>query len=282
MASDLYSTAPSGNYDFSSKSPPGVESEPQPQYFAALNYFFEHPDWLSTLLLGSLCLLIPIINTMVLLGYRYEIVEMKVRFPDQLYPKFDFNRFSKYLGRGLLPFLIDFLIQFIINIPIQISIWIGIGLVAAAGNAQSQLMVVVAGIGVPLIILIDIVLLTVLQAVLVPVMIRGGLSQDFNQTFNFPWIRDFLRKVWLQSLLFNLFLFAVGTVLVIPAYLLCFFPVIPVMFFLLGPALAHQHAQLYRLYLARGGEPIPLKPWQMETIYTLPPLGTIPPPSPPV
>ena len=280
MLPDPYSSAPSGSYDIPAKPLPDEGTEPRPQYFAALSYFFEHPDWAMTLLLGSLCFLIPVINTMILFGYRYEIVEMKVRFPDQLYPKFDFSRFSQYLVRGLMPFLIDFLIQFVINIPLQISIWMIIGLVATAGNSQSQLMVVVAGVGVPMIILVDIVLLTILQTVLVPVILRAGLCQDFGQAFKFPWIKDFLLKVGLQSLLFNLFLFAVGSVLVIPGYLACCFGIVPVMFFLLGPALAHQHAQLYRLYLARGGEPIPLKPLQMEPAYTLPAPGSFPPKPP--
>jgi hypothetical protein len=261
---DSYSTAPTGNYEPAPKPLPDNSAEPKPQYFASLNYFFEHPDWANSLLLGSLCLLIPVINSMIILGYRYEIVEMKVRFPDQLYPKFDFNRFSQYLGRGAMPFLIDFVLQFLINFPLQISIWLCIGLVAAAGNSQSQLLVVVAGVGVPLIILVDITLLIVLHVLLIPITLRAGLSQDFNQTFKFAWFKDFLLKVGLQTLLFNLFTMAVGTVLIIPGYLACCIGIVPVGFYLMGPVLAHHHAQLYRLYLARGGEPIPLRPLQTE------------------
>jgi hypothetical protein len=276
MPPDPYSSAPSGSYAIPAEPLSDEGAEPKPQYFIALSYFFEHPDWPMTLLLGSLSLLIPVINTMILFGYRYEIVEMKVRFPEQLYPKFDFSRFSQYLVRGLVPFLIDFVVQFVINIPLQLSIWMMIGLVATAGNSQSQLLVVIAGVGVPMIILIDIVLLTILQTVLVPVILRAGLCQDFGQTFKLSWIKDFFRKVGLQSLLFNLFLFAVGSVLIIPGYMACCIGIVPVMFFLLGPALAHHHSQLYRLYLARGGEPIPLKPLQMEPAYALPAPSSFP------
>jgi len=278
MPPDPYSSAPSGSYHIPAAPLPDEQTEPRPQYFAALSYFFEHPNWAMTLLLGSLCFVIPVINTMILFGYRYEIVEMKVRFPDQLYPKFELSRFSQYLVRGLMPFLIDFLIQFVINIPLQVSIWMMIGLVAAAGNSESQLMVVVAGVGVPLIILVNIVLLTILQTVLVPVTLRAGLSQDFSQTLKLPWIKEFLLKVGLQALLFNLFQFAVGGVLIIPGYLLCCVGIIPVFFFLWAPVLAHHHAQLYRLYLARGGEPILLKPLQMEPAYMPPAHGSLPPP----
>ena len=281
MSLDPYSPTPFGEIEVPPKPLPEDGVEPRPQYFASLNYFFEHPQWGLSLFFGSLCLLIPVISTMILFGYRYEIVEMKARFPEQLYPKFDIRRFSQYLTRGLMPFLVDFPIQFILNIPLQISVWMGIGLVAAAGNSQSRLLVVVAGVGVPLIILVDIVLLTILQTVLVPFMLRAGLSQDFGQTLKLSWIKDFVLKVGLQTLLFNLFTMAVGTVLIIPGYLACCVGIIPVGFILMGPMLAHHQAQLYRLYLARGGKPIPLKPLQMEPAYTLPaPVSFPPKPSP--
>jgi hypothetical protein len=178
----------------------------------------------------------------------------------------------------VIPFLIDFVLQFVINFPLQISIWLCIGLVAAAGNSQSQLLVVVAGVGVPLIILIDIVLLAALNLLLVPITIRAGLSQEFNQTLKLAWIKDFLRKVGLQALLFNLFTMAIISVLLIPAYLACCVGILFVGFYVMGPVLAHHHWQLYRLYLARGGEPIPLRPLQMAPAFA-PPTSPFAPPT---
>ncbi len=270
MSSDPNSTVPS-------KLSPTEGTVPEPQYFAALNYFFEHPDWGMTLLLGSLCMLIPVINNMIMFGYRYEIVEMKLRFPDQLYPKFDFNRFSQYLTRGIWPFLIDFILQFVINIPLQLSIWMMIGLANVAGASESQALIVVTIVVIPCVTLLIILFIVALQILLVPVTIRAGLAQDFGLALNFPWIKDFLRKMWLQTLLFNLFLLAIGSVLFIAGYMACCIGVIPVVFFLMAPVLAHYHEQLYRMYLAKGGEPIPLKPLQMEPANTLPAPGTVPP-----
>ena len=187
MSSDSYSSAPSKPFSDDG-------GEPKPQYFAALNYFFEQPDWGNSLLFGSLCMLIPVVNNLILFGYRYEIVEMKVRFPDQQYPKFEFNRFSQYITRGVWPFLIDFIVQFLINIPIQITAWIAIGLVNAAGESESRLLVVVAGVGIPLLILAVLVFLILLNVVLVPILLRAGLAQEFGQAFNVSWIKDFLGK----------------------------------------------------------------------------------------
>lgn len=270
MSSSPYSADPSGK--------PQPEGEtPKAQYFAAMNYVFEHPEWVMTVLLGSVCMLIPILSSLIIFGYRYEIVEMKLRFPDQLYPKFDFNRFSQYLTRGLWPFLIDFIVQFVINIPLQITAWIVIGIVGAAMEAENGALVVAAGIGIPFLVLLVLALLIALNVLLVPVLLRAGLAQDFGQAFNFPWIKDFLRKVGWQALLFNLFLIPVGLVLGLAGYAACCFGVIPVAFVLMGPVLAHFHGQLYRMFLAKGGEPIPLKPLQLDPAVRVPPPGYAPP-----
>src|SRR5258706_3538698 len=138
MSSDPYSTAPSGQYQVPAKEGEAAAGEPKIEYFAAFNYFFQHPEWTNSLLMGSVCMLIPVLNGILLSGYRYEIVEMKLRFPGQLYPKFDFARFSQYLTRGIWPFLIDIIVQMVVVVPTLIIIYGSIGLIvlAAASNQE--------------------------------------------------------------------------------------------------------------------------------------------------
>jgi hypothetical protein len=71
-----------------------------------------------------------------------------------------------------------------------------------------------------------------------------------------------------------------GGILGILGEMACFIGLLPVIFLFGGPVVGHAHYQLYRLYLARGGEPIPLKPLQMEPAYSLPLPGSSPPPQP--
>ncbi len=275
MSSDPSPTAPGGNYQPPSKETRNAD-EPRIEYFKTLNYFFEHPDWTNSLLMGSVCMLIPILNGILLAGYRYEIVEMKVRFPDQLYPKFDFARFSQYITRGIWPFLIDFIVQMVLTVPILIVVYgsmIGIA-ITAANNEQAG--IIVAVIVVPLVILFLIAVSLLLSVAMVPLYLRAGLSQDFGQAFKFAWIKDFLAKVWLPTLLFNMFLMVAGGILGILGEMACLIGLLPVIFLFGGPIVGHAHYQLYRLYLARGGEPIPLKPLQLEPTYTLPAPGSSP------
>ena len=267
--------------DFASKPLVTIGSEPKIEYFAAFNYFFEHPDWVNTLLMGSICMLIPMLNGIILAGYRYEIVEMKLRFPQQLYPKFDFGRFSQYLTRGIWPFLIDLIVQMILVVPMLVVIYGSMIGIAIAVASDERLGIIVVAIVVPLLILFVIAVSLSLSIVMVPLYLRAGLSQDFAQAFKFAWIKDFLAKVWLPTLLMNLFLMVTGGILGILGEMACFVGLIPVVFLFGGPVVGHAHYQLYRLYLARGGEPIPLKPLQMEPAYTLP-LPVSSPPHPPL
>ena len=143
-------------------------SEPRIEYFAAFNYFFEHPEWINSLLMGSICMFIPMLNGLILAGYRYEIVEMKLRFPDQPYPKFDFARFSQYLTRGIWPFLIDLIVQMILVFPMLIVIYgsmIGIA-IAVANNERVGL--IVTAVIVPLVILFVMTVSVLLSTAMVP------------------------------------------------------------------------------------------------------------------
>jgi len=279
MSLDQHPSASAGNYEVATKPLAKEGSEPKIEYFAAFNYFFEHPEWGNSLLMGSVCMLIPILNAIVLAGYRYEIVEMKLRFPDQLYPKFDFARLSQYITRGIWAFLIDMIAQMVLVVPFLVVFYgsmIGIG-IAVASNERVGL--IVAAIVVPLVMLFLMTVSLLLSTAMVPLYLRAGLAQDFGQAFNLRWIKDFLAKVGVQTLLFTLFLMVTGAILGIIGYAACFIGLLPVIFLLAGPVVAHAHYQLYRLYLARGGEPIPLKPLLSESAFA--PTPGPPPPKPP-
>jgi hypothetical protein len=153
---------------------------------------------------------------------------------------------------------------------------IGIG-IAVASNERVGL--IVAAIVVPLVMLFLMTVSLLLSTAMVPLYLRAGLAQDFGQAFNLRWIKDFLAKVGVQTLLFTLFLMVTGAILGIIGYAACFIGLLPVIFLLAGPVVAHAHYQLYRLYLARGGEPIPLKPLLSESAFA--PTPGPPPPKPP-
>jgi hypothetical protein len=108
--------------------------------------------------------------------------------------------------------------------------------------------------------------------ILIAMVLRSGLAQDFAAAFQFEWIKDFISKMWLEMLLAGLFLVATGFGLeIIGLAALCvgLFFVLP----LLLLAYAHILYQLYAVFLSRGGQPVlPKLPLPM-----MPQPGYVPP-----
>jgi hypothetical protein len=194
---------------------PGMEPAAM-RYLESFQYIFAHPEWILSLVLASVCSLIPVIGGIVVLGYQYEIVESLHRFPGQLYPKFDFNRFSQYLMRGVWPFLVGLIVSFIIQMPLCCGFYVMfVGVAAGASNAGD------AGpaamfLGIGCMIFVITAVMVGLSIVLTPIFLRAGLSQDFGQAFKFEWVMNFASKMWLETLLASLFLAAVSLFVLAP------------------------------------------------------------------
>jgi hypothetical protein len=92
----------------------------------------------------------------------------------------------------------------------------------------------------------------------VPMSLRAGLAQDLGAAFSWPFIRDFVGRMWLETILVHLFLAVSGTLIMLAGLLLFCVGVYPAGA-LVGFAQAHLIHQLYELYLQRGGTAIPLK-----------------------
>lgn len=238
----------------------GLAAQPvSMRYLEAYGYIFQNPNWMMNILLGFVCTLIPIVGNIVLIGYQFEIVESLHRKPNRQYPDFDFNRFSDYLVRGVWPFLVNFVAQFVMQIVFIPLMYGGIILAAivasSAGDEVGSILIVVVMV---LALLFAIVIAMLAEAILVPMTIRAGLAQDFVSAFNFSWIWDFIKRVWFELILVILFMGVTGSIVItlgLLAFCLGMLPAMVIIFL----AQAHLYSQLYRLYLARGGEPISLK-----------------------
>lgn len=102
-------------------------------------------------------------------------------------------------------------------------------------------------------------LAVVLMVVLTPLILRASLTQEFAAAFNVTFLKRFIALNWKETILSALFLLAVGLALgALDALALCigmYFAMVPVYF-----CMVHLQKQLYRLYLDRGGEPVPVSP----------------------
>src|SRR5262245_22871749 len=173
------------------------------RYFEAYRFYFDSPKWWLNLLLGAVCLLVPIAGPMVLMGWAFEVLE---RSPRQWRPgsDFDVNKLGTYIARGVWPFLV----QLIIALPLGmlfVGLWFALIMgTAITTNPQAgppRFMFV----GFPAYV-IGIILLSVLvQIISLPMCLRAGLSQDFATAFKFSWAVEFIKRTWAEMLLAMLF-----------------------------------------------------------------------------
>ena len=243
-----------------------VRTVPRLQYLHAYSFVFEGGHGFVTLLLMSLCLMIPIIGPIVGAGYQYEIIANLHRFPKRTYPAFDFGRFGEYLGRGIWKFLADMMIQMIVGPIFTVVIYMGMFAVLLLAmlfaNADESNMGMAFGISasivVPLVILFILAVTIALRLVLNPLILKASLSGDGGDLFDFSFMTDFVKRTWRETIWEVLWVYVTFPVVLILGLLCCIVGVLPALAWTMM-ADAHTNWQLYEIYLARGGRPVRLK-----------------------
>jgi uncharacterized protein DUF4013 len=257
------------------------------EYFRAYQQALQSPNWFVNLLWGMLAYfssgVIPIVGPMVWTGYLYECLEVLATTRGRTFPDFDVNRFGEYLTRGLWPFLVQLVIWLALWAT-WIVVYVGLFIVLAiAGAAGEQYAPLVMAVGFPLLVLALATVVVLPLVLLAPLMLRAGLSQDLSATFQLSWCADFLRRVGMEIAASTLFLLITGSILTVLGCTLLGVGTY-LAFAWITMASTHLSWQLYELYLARGGAPVPLKPRRLSPPpYPFPPVSqpaySLPPPA---
>ena len=228
------------------------------QYLESFRYVFAHPDWLKNLIIFSVFILIPVLNIAILFGYMYEIVEHRHRRLPGPYPLFEIRHFARYVTRGIWGYLLADIMGVIIGPVVQVltqSTMFGSMAAIQSGDAGA----IAAAVIIPLVIIAFLLFVIGLQIVASPFFLRGGLTQDFGLMMKFRWALDFVQRTWIELILIHIFvMLSTAVLLLLGCLLFCYGMLVALA--LATIVEAHLYCQLYELYLARGGEPIPLKP----------------------
>ncbi|MCI0358393.1 MAG: DUF4013 domain-containing protein [Planctomycetaceae bacterium] len=228
------------------------------QYLESFRYVFTHPEWLKNVLVFTVFLFIPVFNAVLIHGYLYEIVEHRHRRLAGPYPLFEIRQFARYMTRGIWCFFVANIVQVILIPIIQVLVQ-GSTFGSVFALRSGDWGAVAVAIVVPLVIIGVVLFLLALQILTLPFFMRAGLSQDFRLTMNVRWVGNYLKAMWLETTLVSLFVFLSSlTAMFIGCMMACvgLFAALALM----ALVQAHLQCQLYALYLARGGEPIPLRP----------------------
>jgi hypothetical protein len=218
------------------------------QYQLAFSYYVgQKPNGWTNLLLLTICLSIPAVGPIVILGYQAEVTEWLLRDPDRRrYPDFNFDRFTRYLERGIWPFVIH-LVGTLIGLPVIMLACIAAFSVAAAANALP--LGILAAIGV---VLAGSILFT---ALLSPLTFHAEVANRFDLGGGFRFTLDFWKRVGGAAVVAYFVSTIMGMAVCFVGLLVCFFGLYPAAS-ITGMASQHLMTQLYVLYLDRGGEEI--------------------------
>jgi len=227
-------------------------------YTVSVSDYFKSPKWMMNTLLAGVCVFIPVVGQMVIKGWLITGFWGRDDERPETFPDFDFNNFGKYLERGLWPFLVTLVASLVISMAACVII-VPVTMIltvlsshdhgSASGCAAALLFIILM--------IFYVVLVVGTMALVTPLTIRASITQDFGQSFNFAFIKRFIALTWTEIIIASLFLFAASLVLMaIGAIIFCigaYFATVPTYF-----CWVHLQKQLYRLYLSRGGEPVPV------------------------
>jgi hypothetical protein len=232
-------------------------------YNASVSDFFKSPNWMMNLLLGGVCVLIPLVGPMVLMGWLITGFWVRQDENFETFPDFDFAHFGKYLERGLWPFLVAFVVGMafsFVMVPLSWVLMIPVMLAGGLSSAgETHTTSCLGGFATILMMLFLAVIVFAMMLVLVPLKIRAALTQDFAKAFDIGFVNRFLVLTWKEVVLSSLFVMITGTLFVclgMAAFCVGIYFAIVLVYF----SWTHLHKQLYSLYLSRGGEPVPLSP----------------------
>jgi hypothetical protein len=227
-------------------------------YLRCYQFLFDSPKWFSNLLAGTVALLVPIVGPIVFLGYQFEILEALHLHGEVGYPDFDTNRLSKYLMRGVWPFLVDMVVRLVFGMLMVPVVGVMVFVMIAAGGNDKEVGGVFLLVFACFYALLIIVVNLLLPLVLTPIVLRAGITQDFGAAFSLEFIKDFVGKMWVEMVLGSLFFGLTGTIILLIGLLACIVGWFPALAFV---SFAHAYFlhQLYEVYLQRGGTEIPLK-----------------------
>lgn len=242
-------------------------------YSASLTDFFKSPKWIMNLLLGGICMLVPLVGPMVILGWLITGFWARQEEGYVTLSDFDFSHVGKYLERGLWPFLVAFVVSMGFTMVLVPLAWILmmpvmlIGGLSSGGEANASSCL--GFLAMVLMMLFLVVMILALMLVLVPLMIRASLMQDFVKSFDVGFGKRFLALTWMEIVFSSLFVLITGTLLfclgLVAFCVGIYFAVVLVYF-----SWTHLSKQLYMLYLSRGGEPVPLSPKLNDTLPAIP------------
>jgi hypothetical protein len=243
---------------------------------AAIRFPFRGAHKWANLGLVFVCMLIPFIGGVVVSGYQVLMEKRLIADINAEAPRFDFGQFVRYLQIGLWPFLVTLIILLPMLFLFYVPLIVGIVLLVVGVEKHP----VPAILGFAILLIVDMLLLVMAMAIVRPLALKAGLEQAFDKAFSWTFFKAWWQRVgWLSVGVTLAFMgMALGFYIVVACTFIGVYALVPLAIFVQ----AHLQAQLYRLYLDRGGVPLQFEQEPLIGTFPVVPVAVPPPQAPPV
>lgn len=242
-----------------------MKNEQKLQYVEPFTFLFKQHHLWNTLLVASLMILVPIFGQIVVSGWCVAVHRAILDGKKEV-PELTFNDFMKYFHIGLGPFLVQMImgaIAMLVLMPLYMIPSFGWAVVIVM--MEDGLMDESVGIGLIVGIagfsaLIILAISYLFAAYFTAATIRAELTNNVNDSMaglNWGYLKTFTKICFRPCVLAIVAQSVGGTILILIGMLLLYFGMIPATVVLMAAG-AHYRAQLYEIYLSRGGEPLPI------------------------
>lgn len=246
------------------------------EYLKGWRVMREDPEWMRKTFFVGLSMFVPVLGPIVVTGWSALILRRAVSGQDAPLPRFDFD--FDYLGKLLNVGFKGFLASLLWSLPMVGLIMVfycciyGGGMVlmggvmagGEAGGGEGAAAVGIIGmlfIGVAfLFLMVAMVVLTMMRTV---GYTRAEVADDVNVALKLKETWDMTRMLVMPMFIaaFVFYFVALAGSLVASFTLCLAYPSVLGVMVVLG---AHYRAELYKVYLQKGGEPLPIGPLSVE------------------
>ncbi|GAB4433126.1 MAG: DUF4013 domain-containing protein [Chloroflexi bacterium OHK40] len=183
----------------------------------AFAYVFDDEQWVSSILIAGLLLLVPFLGTILIIGYALEAARNVAMGSPRPLPKWD--NFGEKLNLGFVGFVISLVYSLPVILIGGLIFCAAIGFAGASGSEESAVIAIFGSLGclVPLLIVLALALQPLMLAAMVRYLQMGSLGEAFNFGAVIGMVRQDLGGwvvLWLLSILCSL-VGSVGSIIVV-------------------------------------------------------------------
>lgn len=228
----------------------------------ALKFIFTMENAWGNIISLSALLLIPIVGQITMYGWICEIMQRLARKHRQPIPQFRFSDFGHYLSRGVTPFVT----QMLLTMPFSMffgaiggAVGFAMALASRTASRHSSGEPPMALLAVYGAVLLASVLMGPFIAILINAgVVRAELTEELGKTLSVSGLMGYIKRTWLTTLWASFVYGLLASFVAILGMLCCYVGIFPAMV-IVTTGMAHLRFQIYQSYLAKGGDPVPIK-----------------------